>query len=48
MMRTLPGLGFLLVTFSAGIRTNDLDRIGRNGAIRGKAEDQRATETKRE
>ena len=30
MMRALPGLGLLLVTFGTGIRTDDLGRIGRN------------------
>jgi signal transduction histidine kinase len=30
MMRAFPGLGLLLVTFSASIRTDDLGRIGRN------------------
>src|SRR6185312_15301792 len=47
MMRALPGLGLLLVTFSASIRTDDLGRIGRNSALRGKAEDhQHAAEKK--
>ena len=47
MMRALPGLGLLLVTFGTGIRTDDLGRIGRNCAVRGKAEDhQQAAETK--
>jgi hypothetical protein len=47
MMRSLPGLDFLLVTFSTGIRTDDLGRIGRNSALRSKAEDrQQAAEEK--
>ena len=47
MMRALPGLGLLLVAFGAGIRTDDLGRIGRNCAKRGKAEShQHAAEIK--
>ena len=47
MMRALPGLDLLLVTFGTGIRTDDLGRIGRNSALRGKAEDhQQAAEKK--
>src|SRR5262245_9983954 len=47
MMRALPGLNLLLVTFSTSIRTDDLGRIGRNSALRGKAEDhQQAAEKK--
>src|SRR5262245_3171836 len=47
MMRSLPGLNLLLVTFSAGIRADDLGRIGGNSGLRDKAEDrQRAAEEK--
>jgi hypothetical protein len=47
MMRTLPGLGFLLVTFGTGIGTDGLGGIGCNGAVRSKAEDrEQAAETK--
>jgi hypothetical protein len=47
MMRALPGPSLLLVTFSTGIRTDDLGRIGLNSALRGKAEDnQQAAEKK--
>src|SRR5262245_59387177 len=47
MMRALPGLGLLLVTFGTGIRTDDLGQLGRNCPARGKAEDdQQAAETK--
>src|SRR5262249_35545073 len=47
VMRALPGLGFLLVTFGTGIGTHDLGRIGRSRALRGKTEDQQqAAETK--
>src|SRR5262245_53434681 len=47
MMRPLPGLGLLLVTFGTGIRTDDLGGIGRNDAIRGQTENhQQAAETK--
>src|SRR6266545_1966903 len=46
VMRLLPSLDLLLVTFGTGIRTDDLGRIGRNCADRGKAEDhQQAAET---
>src|SRR5262245_40110861 len=49
MLRGLPGLGFLLVTFSAGIGTDNLGRIGRNCALCSQTEDhQQAAETKAE
>src|SRR5262249_42772206 len=47
MMRALPGLALLLVTFGTGVWTDDLGRLGRNCAARGKAEDhQQAAQTK--
>src|SRR5262245_66283169 len=47
VIRALPGLDLLLMTFGTGIRTDDLDRIGRIGsncANRGKAEDHQQDE----
>jgi hypothetical protein len=38
MMSFLPSLDFLLVTFSTGIRTEGLRRIGRKLGLRNEAE----------
>ena len=47
VVRGFPGLCLLLVTFGTSIRTDDLGRIGRNCAVRGKAEEHEPTaETK--
>src|SRR5690606_8261868 len=47
VMRGFPRLDLLLVAFGASIRTDDLSRVGRDCAVRGKAEACRqAAETK--